>query len=122
MFDEILKISILYDFYGKLLNEKQATIIDLYYNQDLSLGEIGELLSISRQGVYDTLKRAQSNLFRYEKKLKLVEKFNIYNKSAEKIIEYTSMIKEDKYKYILLNIKKEAKQILGEIQEENSDF
>ena len=75
MVEKILEISLLYDFYGQLLTDKQKNIIELYYNNDLSLGEISEILNISRQGVYDFLKRSEKLLYRYESKLGLVEKF-----------------------------------------------
>ena len=67
--------SLLYDFYGELLTDKQKDIVDMYYNSDLTLSEISEQIGISRQGVYDTLKRADNTLKDYESKLGLVEKF-----------------------------------------------
>lgn len=75
MVDKILEISLLYDFYGQLLTNKQRDIIELYYGDDLSLGEIAETVNISRQGVYDLLKRSEKQLYHYEEKLKLVERF-----------------------------------------------
>ena len=114
MFEKIIKISILFDYYGKLLNEKQALVIDYYYNQDFSLGEISEILKISRQGVYDILKRAENKLFEYENKLRLVEKFNDYSNYAEKIIKITCDINDDKYKNIVNDIVNEANKILKE--------
>lgn len=55
-------MSLLYDYYGELLTEKQKTCFDLYYNQDLSLSEIAEQAGITRQGVHDTLLRAEALL------------------------------------------------------------
>jgi len=75
MYEKIVQIALLFDFYGQLLTEKQIEIIDLYYSNDLSLSEISEQLGISRQGVYDTLKRAEKTLFEYEDKLGLVNRF-----------------------------------------------
>lgn len=75
MIEKVLEVSLLYDFYGQMLTEKQRQIIELYYNDDLSLGEISETVSISRQGVHDILKRSEKVLYNYEEKLKLVEKF-----------------------------------------------
>ena len=70
-----LNISILLDFYGDLLTEKQRDYFDLYYNEDLSLAEIAEQFGISRQGVRDNLMRAESALQEYEEKTGLVARF-----------------------------------------------
>jgi len=75
MIEKVIEIGLLYDFYGQMLTDKQRQIIELYYNEDLSLGEISEVVNISRQGVHDILKRSEKILYNYEKKLKLVEKF-----------------------------------------------
>src|SRR5699024_6509185 len=86
---------ILFDFYGKLLSERQYTSIELYYIYDLSLAEIGDELGISRQGVYDTLKRAEQNLYEYENVLGLVNKFNYNVKEIEKIAKITEEIEKE---------------------------
>ncbi len=77
MIEKKVKISILYDFYNQLLTERQKDIIDLYHNQDLSLGEIAEGLEITRQAVYDSIKRTEKILFDYEEKLRLIHNFNL---------------------------------------------
>ena len=64
---EILQLTLLYDFYGELLTEKQKLVYDMYYQNDLSLSEIGEELSISRQAVRDQIKRVESILQNYSK-------------------------------------------------------
>jgi len=64
---------LLYDFYGKLLTPKQQEVMQLYYEQDLSLSEIAEELKITRQAVYDILKRSEQALEKYERKLGLLE-------------------------------------------------
>lgn len=61
-------MTLLFDYYGELLTEKQKTCFDLYYNQDLSLSEIAEEAGITRQGVHDTLARAESVLWNMEDK------------------------------------------------------
>ena len=70
--DDILQLTLLYDFYGELLTEKQKQVYELHYQNDLSLTEIGEELSISRQAVRDQLKRTEKILLDYEEKLQLV--------------------------------------------------
>lgn len=70
-----LEIGLLADFYGGLLSPKTKEILDLFYNQDMSLGEISKELGITRQGVRDYLTRAKKSLLKYEDKLKLATKF-----------------------------------------------
>ena len=65
---DALTMALLYDYYGELLTEKQRTCFDLYYNQDLSLSEIAEDLGVTRQGVHDTLARAEGQLRAFEEK------------------------------------------------------
>jgi len=73
--EKLVKIGILLDFYGKLLSEKQYQIMELYYLNDFSLSEIGEELRISRQSVFDTIKRSEEKLYSFENELGLVDKF-----------------------------------------------
>lgn len=75
MLEKVSQIILLKDFYGPLLTEKQQAILNLYYENDFSLSEIADDMNISRQGVYDLVKRAEHQLIQYEKKLGLVEKF-----------------------------------------------
>ena len=90
-----LEMSLLFDFYGETLTEKQRELFDLYYNEDLSLAEIAEHAGITRQGVRDSIKRAEAQLFDMESKLGLAAKFTELSKSlneikdcADKIYEY----------------------------------
>lgn len=68
-------MSILFDFYGELLTEKQKNLFDLYYNDDLSLSEIAEIAGISRQGVRDAIVRAESALREAEDKIGLAGRY-----------------------------------------------
>jgi len=96
MYDKLVQIALLFDFYGQLLTDKQIEIVDMYYNNDLSLGEISEQQAISRQGVYDTLKRAEKTLFEYEEKLGLVDRFVKQQEGMEKLDKMLDeLIKED---------------------------
>lgn len=72
----MLEIEILYSQYAPLLTEKQRDIISMYYEEDYSLGEISQILKISRQSVYDSLKRSENALKDYEAKLKLVARLH----------------------------------------------
>lgn len=112
--DNIQRISLLMDFYGQLITEKQYSILDMHYNSDYSLGEIAEYLNISRQGVYDNIKRGKDLLEKFEDKLGLVKKYIEHKQmlgNIEKILntfdlsEFTSTDK-DKINYIKDGIKK----------------
>lgn len=71
-----LHISVLLDFYGRMLTDKQREVIELYYNEDLSLAEIAEHSGITRQGVRDSIKRAEGQLLDCEDKLALYRQFS----------------------------------------------
>ena len=75
--DELEKtnqVNLLIDVYGNLMTEKQQRYLSMYYEEDLSLSEIAEILEVSRNAVYDQLKRALQSLEQYEKRLGLLAK------------------------------------------------
>ena len=75
----------LFDFYGSLLTEKQQLIFKLYYYDDLSLGEIAEELDITRQAVYDIIKRTENLLKNYEDNMQLWSKYQKNEKEIKDI-------------------------------------
>lgn len=83
--EKIAETSLLYDFYGQLLTEKQRQVMALYHEENLTLSEIAGEFSISRQAVHDTLKKAEQSLTEYENKLGLVEKFVTSSQALEAI-------------------------------------
>lgn len=93
--DKNVKVSILLDLYGKLLTEKQFELLDDYYNNDLSLSEIGENNKITRQAVRDNLKKGENNLLEYEEKLGLMKKTLAQEKVIEEIITKIDNIKDN---------------------------
>ncbi len=82
-----------FDFYGALLTKKQQEIFDLYYQQDLSLGEIAELHKVSRQAIYDLVKRTDQSLKAYENKLGLVAKYQANSEMLEALKMEVSRLK-----------------------------
>jgi uncharacterized protein len=94
--ERFYEISMLLDFYGQLITKRQYEILDMHFNNDYSLGEISEHLKISRQGVYDNIKKGGTLLERYENKLGLVEKYLKQKESAGKLISELSSIDKDK--------------------------
>lgn len=95
--DDILRATLLFDFYGELLTQKQKTIFSMFHLEDLTLSEIGEELGISRQAVRDQLKRTEGILLEYENKLGLVERFE-ENKNAVMEIKKLAEEVESRYK------------------------
>ena len=86
MFEKNLEIGFLMDFYGDVLSERKRTVLDFYYNDDLSLAEIALEIGISRQGVRDLIKKAEEELRFYEEKLGLAERFRKTQECAERLI------------------------------------
>lgn len=74
MQDRTLEMTLLFDFYGELLTERQKSCFALYHDEDLSLGEIAELMEISRQGVRDLIVRAEATLTEAEEKIGFVRR------------------------------------------------
>ena len=87
-----LHISVLLDYYGAMLTEKQRDVVDLYYNEDLSLAEIAEIAGITRQGVRDSIKRGEMTLRELDEKLDMANKLNAMQESLEQIDEYLDKI------------------------------
>ncbi len=81
-----LDVTMLLDFYGEMLSEKQQSFISYYYNDDLSLAEIADNEGITRQGVRDAIKRAETQLFDMEERLGLVARFQDMESGLEEII------------------------------------
>ncbi len=88
--EDKIKSGYLYDFYGELLTEHQRSVYEMSINDDLSLSEIADSLSISRQAVHDMLKRCDRQLEEYEEKLHLVEKFMNIKADVLRINELTT--------------------------------
>lgn len=75
LLEKTTRMNFLFDFYQALLTDKQRSYMELYYLDDHSLGEIAESYNISRQAVYDNIRRTEAMLEEYEDKLNLFEKF-----------------------------------------------
>lgn len=113
-----LDVAVLLDFYGAMLTDKQRDVIDLYYNQDLSLGEIAEHEGITRQGVRDSIKRGEVFLFELEDKLKLFDSY-IDTIKAMQSVKYVSerIQKENDTYHYSNNITENIKQMTGIIDD-----
>lgn len=78
----------LLDIYGGLLTEKQISIMNLYYQEDLSLAEISEMMDISRQAVYDSIKKSEKQLSNYDEVLHFKELTENTEKIKERLEEF----------------------------------
>ncbi len=120
LMDKIYETGLLLDFYGQLLTKRQREILDLNINSDYSLGEIAEQLNISRQGVFDNIKRAKLLLLEFEEKLELVSRFSAQKKKAEDILDLIKKIdKKDiskNHSDILTNIEEDVSELISEMQ------
>lgn|SRR5690625_3542700 len=85
MLTKTVRMNMLYDFYGPLLTDKQRQYVSQYYDEDYSLSEIADKSNVSRQSVYDTIKRTEQILESYEQKLQLYAKFQQRNELLEQI-------------------------------------
>lgn len=115
----IFEIGLLLDFYGQLLTPRQYDILDLHYNKDYSLGEIAEYLGISRQGVYDNLKRGKNTLINYEDNLNLLNKHIKMKTKIENTLDIINRINinniTDDDKDNMCIIKRNLKDLLEDI-------
>ncbi|MEG1427295.1 MAG: YlxM family DNA-binding protein [Oscillospiraceae bacterium] len=88
-----LHITVLLDFYGEMLTDKQREIVSSYYNDDLSLSEIAEGREITRQGVRDTIKRSEQQLLDMEERLGLAKRFRKVQENLTLICDCALKIK-----------------------------
>ncbi len=88
--DDVLRVSLLLDFYGSLLTETQSEILRMHYEEDLSLGEIAEQRGVTRAAVHDAERRGLNLLEQYESKLALVHK---HMDQTEKLRQISVLLK-----------------------------
>lgn len=92
MFEKNLNISLLLDFYGDILSDRQNEMLSMYYNEDCSLAEIANNFSISRQGVRSVLKKCETILLDMEEKLGLAERFKVMQTKSTEIASKLEII------------------------------
>lgn len=93
--EKTTRMNYLFDFYQSLLTAKQKSYMSLYYLDDFSLGEIADEYEVSRQAVYDNIKRTEAMLEQYEEKLLLLKKFQERKEMFNKLKELASGSKEE---------------------------
>ena len=98
MKNQTYRMAMLFDFYGEILTQRQKEFFDLYYNEDLSLGEIAENCGISRQGVRDVIVRAEAAMQEIEDKTGLIRRFMQMQPKIAAIEEAAQQIKTINYR------------------------
>ena len=98
MKNQTYRMTMLFDFYGELLTDRQKEFFDLYYNEDLSLSEIAENEGISRQGVRDVIVRAEAAMNELEDKTGLLKRFMRMQDSVDAIVAAANEIKTINYR------------------------
>lgn len=115
MKNQTYRMTMLFDFYGELLTERQKEFFDLYYNEDLSLAEIAENAGISRQGVRDVIVRAEGVMQEVEDKTGLIKRFEAQRPHLDAILAAAGEIKTINYRqYEDARLSELADQICGE--------
>ena len=109
---DAMEMVLLYDYYGNLLTIRQKECLELRYNQDLSLGEIGQILGISRQGVHDNLSRAETLLCNMEEKTGCVKRDMACRRAVRAILDAAVQLQSHED----IHVKTLAQQILTAAQ------
>ena len=89
---DALEMALLLDYYGGMLTDKQKECFDMRYNQDLSLGEIAEMMEVSRQAVNDNLKKTEALLRRMEENIGCVKRDMLVRSAAQEILEAAAVL------------------------------
>ena len=98
MKSQAYRMAMLFDFYGDVLTDRQKEFYDLYYNEDLSLGEIAENYNITRQGVRDVIVRAEATLTELEDKTGIIKRFEAQRPHLEAIAAAAEEVKTLNYR------------------------
>lgn len=116
-----LEISLLFDFYGEMLTPKQREVIEYYYNDDLSLAEIADNQGITRQGVRDSIKRAEFQLLEMEQSLGLARRFREMCSGLEQIKAAAGRIQEYNSQFTFAHEIEEDTKIIMDIAQKLSE-
>jgi hypothetical protein len=112
-----IEVSLLFDFYGGLLKPSGRTAIDLYYNEDLSLAEIALQTGITRQGVRDSIKRSEQQLFEFEKQLGLFKRFGQLENGLDEISALAHTIYDNSSDTQIRQLAQSIEQRAGSLKE-----
>lgn len=120
--NQAYRMAMLFDFYGDMLTERQREFYDLYYNEDLSLSEIAENYSISRQGVRDVIVRAEATLTELEDKTGIIRRFHVMQDQLKNVQRAVTDIGQRNTQQCqdeeIENLVKEINAILDQLRQE----
>lgn len=111
------EVSLLLDFYGQLLKPNRRAAVDLYYNEDLSLSEIADQTGITRQGVRDSIKRSEQQLFEFEEKLGLFKRFVELENGLDEIYKAAQQIEDISKDENITRLADDIKNLAGTLKE-----
>ena len=121
MKSQAYRMTMLFDFYGDVLTERQKEFYDLYYNEDLSLGEIAENYHITRQGVRDVIVRAEGILTELEEKTGCIRRFQTMRQQlltlqqdAERLLELSYDFDHEELETLSVRIRDGVAELLKE--------
>ena len=121
MKNQAYRMAMLFDFYGDVLTDRQKEFYDLYYNEDLSLGEIAENYGITRQGVRDVIVRAEAVLTEREDKTGLIKRVHATRRQleqllrdADRMVELTARQDSEELEDLALRVRDTAQALLKE--------
>ena len=109
---EAVETVLLFDYYGRMLTDKQKEYLDLRYNQDLSLGEIAEIMCVSRRAVFDNLTRTEALLRRMEENIGCVKRDMLLRKAMEELLDCATVLDASSDPAV----KTQAKRIIAAVQ------
>ena len=122
MKNQAYRMTMLFDFYGELLTDRQKEFFDLYYNEDLSLAEIAENYGISRQGVRDAIVRAEGVMSEMEDKTGILRRFHLAQGQLDSVAEaLDAILARNDAKYedpVLEDLARRARETIEQLKQE----
>ena len=119
LLESFLQVSLLYDFYGALLTDKQRKCIEMHFLNDFSLSEIADEFGVSRQAIYDIINRTRQMLVDYEGKLGLVRRYQTEQECIQDILSIMKNLPDDiKKKYQLEIVIHKLSSLISDDKEE----
>ena len=119
LLESFLQVSLLYDFYGALLTDKQRKCIEMHFLNDFSLSEIADEFGVSRQAIYDIINRTREMLVDYEGKLGLVRRYQTEQECIQDIFSIMKNLPDDiKKKYQLEIVIHKLSSLISDDKEE----